>query len=144
MGPDFFAGQHSIRFWWWEVSEFPDRWLDSFDHLDEVWAGRSRGGRALRRLARARGEGHAPVEVAPFEPLARAALDLPEGFLFLFVFDYNSVFRRKNPLAVIEAFERAFDPGEGPSLVLKCIGNDRFPRSTRDSSPQLPGGRTST
>ena len=143
MGPDFFAGQHSIRFWWWEVSEFPDRWLDSFDHLDEVWAGTDHVAAALSAVS--------PVPVVKVTPPSRSrrSSHWPERRSIcprasLFVFDYNSVFRRKNPLAVIEAFERAFDPGEGPSLVLKCIGNDRFPRSTRDSSPRLPGGRTST
>ena len=38
---------------------------------------------------------------------------LPEGFRFLFAFDYFSVFERKNPLAAIEAFTRAFEPGSG-------------------------------
>ncbi len=33
--------------------------------------------------------------------------------MFLFSFDYLSVFERKNPLAVIEAFTRAFAPGRG-------------------------------
>ena len=36
---------------------------------------------------------------------------MPEGFCFLFVFDYRSVFRRKNPLGLVEAFCRAFEPG---------------------------------
>ena len=60
-------------------------------------------------------------------PLPREHFGLPEGFLYLFVFDYNSVFERKNPLAVIDAFSRAFEPGEGPALVLKCIGHERYP-----------------
>ena len=42
-------------------------------------------------------------------------------FLFMFSFDYNSVFERKNPLAVTEAFRRAFPPGAGASLVIKSI-----------------------
>jgi glycosyltransferase involved in cell wall biosynthesis len=39
----------------------------------------------------------------------------------LFTFDFHSVFQRKNPLAVIEAFKSAFRPAEGPHLVLKSI-----------------------
>ena len=46
-------------------------------------------------------------------PADRATLGLPEGFLFLFSFDYESVFERKNPLAIVEAFTRAFEPGVG-------------------------------
>jgi hypothetical protein len=71
-----------------------------------------------------------PVQPTPPEPRTRADLRLPEDkFLFLFSFDYLSVFDRKNPLAVIEAFRRAFEPGVGAALVLKCINHDRDPES---------------
>jgi SAM-dependent methyltransferase len=50
---------------------------------------------------------------------------LPEGFLFLFIYDFMSVLERKNPLALIEAFRRAFAPGEGPVLVLKSINGEK-------------------
>jgi len=46
-------------------------------------------------------------------PRPRDELGLPEGFLFLFSFDHNSVFERKNPLGLIDAFTRAFEPGAG-------------------------------
>ena len=49
----------------------------------------------------------------------------PEGFLFLFSFDFLSVFERKNPLGLVEAFKQAFAPGEGPTLVLKSINGDQ-------------------
>ena len=41
--------------------------------------------------------------------------------MFLFVFDYLSTIQRKNPLGLIEAFRQAFDPGEGPQLVIKTM-----------------------
>jgi hypothetical protein len=51
--------------------------------------------------------------------------------VFLYVFDYDSVFERKNPLAAIEAFARAF-PDEGTArLVLKCLGAERHPDAHR-------------
>jgi hypothetical protein len=46
--------------------------------------------------------------VPEVRPRTRAELGMPEGFLFLFSFDYDSVFRRKNPLAVVAAFRQAF------------------------------------
>ena len=46
----------------------------------------------------------------------RRRLGLPDAFTFLFVFDFLSVFERKNPLGLIEAFTKAFTPGEGPVL----------------------------
>ena len=50
---------------------------------------------------------------------------MPDRFTFLFVYDFMSVCERKNPLALIEAFTRAFARGEGPVLVLKSINGDR-------------------
>ncbi len=41
--------------------------------------------------------------------------------MFLFLFDFLSCLERKNPLGIIEAFVRAFVPGEGPVLVIKSI-----------------------
>ncbi|MDP9192262.1 MAG: glycosyltransferase [Acidobacteriota bacterium] len=59
-----------------------------------------------------------PVVVPEVRSRARAELGMPEGFLFLFCFDYDSVFRRKNPLAVVAAFRQAF--ADRPEVVL-CI-----------------------
>ena len=61
---------------------------------------------------------------------------LPEDFLFLFSFDYLSVFERKNPLAVVEAFARAFDPGDGAMLVIKCINGDTIRSTTNGCWPR--------
>ena len=60
------------------------------------------------------------------EEFDRGDLGLPEGFVFLFVFDYHSVFERKNPLALIEAFEQAFPEDSGASLVLKSINSEHY------------------
>ncbi len=128
MGPDFFSGRHSIGLWWWEVSDFPDRWLGAFRHLDEVWAGSGHVAAALSAVSPVPVvKVTTPVEPPSPEPLPRAQLGLPEGFLFLSAFDYNSGFERKNPLGALTAFERAFEPGEGPSLALKCIGQEHHP-----------------
>ena len=68
-----------------------------------------------------------PVRTAAAAVPSRAALGLPEGFAYLFVFDHNSVFERKNPLAVVEAFDRAHpEPGEA-SLVVKSVNGEHDP-----------------
>ena len=73
-----------------------------------------------------------PVSVTPAAPADRAALGLPEGFVFLFLFDFHSVARRKNPLGLVDAFLRAFpDAGEGAALVLKSINGDQHPDALR-------------
>lgn len=127
LGPEFFAG-HVIAVWWWELELFPDRWRRSFDGLDEIWAFSHFVGDAI--------QARSPVPVVTFPlplatrasaPSSRAELGLPEGFVFLFVFDFASGFVRKNPIGVIEAFSRAFQHGSGASLLIKHVGGDEFP-----------------
>jgi glycosyltransferase involved in cell wall biosynthesis len=63
----------------------------------------------------------------PVEPPEPHRLGVPEGFLFLFVFDYLSTIQRKNPVGLIEAFKSAFRVGEGPQLLLKTINGPLRP-----------------
>jgi hypothetical protein len=67
--------------------------------------------------------------------------DLPaDRFVFLFVFDYFSTVERKNPVGLIEAFQRAFEPDEGPWLMLKTI-NAEFRPEARERLRHAIGGR---
>jgi glycosyltransferase involved in cell wall biosynthesis/SAM-dependent methyltransferase len=132
VGPAFFDGRYTIGLWWWEVSAFPERWLGSFERVDEVWAGSHHVADSLAAVAPVPVvHVTVPVTVPPFAPRSRAELELPEGFLFLFSFDHNSVFARKNPLGLIEAFTRAFEPGQGAALAIKAINGERHPEAHR-------------
>lgn len=141
VGMDFFTGRYSIGVWFWESSVFRREEAVGFRFLDEVWV----ASEYVRRAVAA--EADVPVHVVPLPveaPAAptrtRAELGLPEGFMFLFLFDFVSA-RRKNPLAVVDAFTRAFAPGEGPVLVLKSInGRDRKPRLLNELAAAV-GGR---
>jgi glycosyltransferase involved in cell wall biosynthesis len=130
---EFFRRRHTAGLWFWEVEQFPERWHGSFKYLDEVWAASEFVAEALRTAA------PIPVStirvpVTPVEPadLDREALSMPEGFCFLFVFDLRSVLRRKNPLGTIEAFRRAFEPGEGATLLLKTVGSEQCPEDAAE------------
>ncbi len=120
----------------WELSVLPDPWVEAFDLVDEVWAPTGFiQATLMRRL-------HKPVirmplmlEFTPPAPVPRQAWDLPEdAFLFFFAFDYFSFIERKNPLAVVDAFRRAFrrKPG-GPrvALVLKTLNAEKVPAEKR-------------
>ncbi len=48
-------------------------------------------------------------------------MGLQDGFTFLYMWDYHSIFERKNPLALVEAFCSAFPSRSQASLVLKCM-----------------------
>ena len=128
LGRSFFEGRRTAGLWFWEVSEFPDYWRKSFDEVDEVWVATEHIADALRSLTtKPVRTVRVPLTPGPVGAMSRAELGLPEGFTFLFVFDYRSVFRRKNPLGLVHAFKEAFPAGEGPSLVIKSICGDEFP-----------------
>jgi 2-polyprenyl-3-methyl-5-hydroxy-6-metoxy-1,4-benzoquinol methylase/glycosyltransferase involved in cell wall biosynthesis len=128
LGPRFFSGRRTAGLWFWEVSKFPEMWMRSFDDLDEVWVASEYIAEALRPLtAKPVRTIRVPVTAGPAAEMTRAELGMPEGYCFLFVFDYRSVFRRKNPLGLVQAFRKAFERGEGPSLVLKSVCSDQFP-----------------
>jgi glycosyltransferase involved in cell wall biosynthesis/2-polyprenyl-3-methyl-5-hydroxy-6-metoxy-1,4-benzoquinol methylase len=124
MGPEFREGRYTIGYWFWEVERFPPRQHAAFDAVDEVWAATDFVADAVRR-ASPRPVFTIPVPLAgarqPPPPGARERLGLPDRFLFLFSFDFLSVFERKNPLALVQAFARAFEPGSGPTLLIKTI-----------------------
>jgi glycosyltransferase involved in cell wall biosynthesis len=124
LGDEFFADRYTIGFWAWEVSAFPERYLGAFDLLHEVWVGSRHVRDAVAAIATV------PVLAIP-QPVSLPAgfesappPELPDGFRFLFAFDYLSVFERKNPLATVKAFTRAFAPGSGAVLILKTLNED--------------------
>ncbi len=112
-----------IGLWFWEVDVFPNEYVSAARHLDEIWAASHFSAEIISKACQR------PVEVVPLPictpsrptPLARRHLGLPPGFLFLFSYDFNSGFHRKNPLGLIDAYRKAFSPGEGKRLVLKSI-----------------------
>lgn len=122
LGGDLFRGRCTAGAWAWELEDFPKSWLRAFEFVDEVWMNSEFAARGLRKVATK------PIRVFPLPvctPVASAAgrsgLGLPDGFMFLFVFSYASVFERKNPDGLVRAFTRAFAPGEGPVLVVKSV-----------------------
>jgi glycosyltransferase involved in cell wall biosynthesis len=125
LGDDLHVAGPVAGIWAWEVEHFPE-WMGASETLvDEVWTYSEHSAAAIR------GAVSCPVAVfpppiAPAEPipLSRSELHLPEGYLFLFCFDANSVFERKNPEAVVRAFRAAFPAGSGPQLVVKVVNAD--------------------
>jgi FkbM family methyltransferase len=129
VGPAFFSDRTTVGYWAWEVEQFPPTWPRAFELVDEIWMNSEFAAAALRKATDVPVHALPLTVTAPEVPdLGRADLGLPDGFLFLFSFDFASVFERKNPLAVVRAFTSAFAPGEGPTLVLKSINGERHLR----------------
>ncbi|MDQ6750091.1 MAG: glycosyltransferase [Actinomycetota bacterium] len=111
-------GDRAIAVWGWEVDVIPADWLAGFELIDELWVYSRFVAAILAQVS--------PVPVVPIAPpvvLADGAgtVALPDGFTFLFMFDYLSTIARKNPAGLIEAFTRAFPVHEGAQLVLKTF-----------------------
>lgn len=127
LGETFFEGRYTIGVWAWEVNAVPGSWDRAFGLVDEIWT--------YSRYVQEIFEQVSPIPVVRM-PLPIVApppggdisgLRLADGFTFLFLFDFYSTLARKNPLGLIEAFTRAFAPGEGPHLVLKSHNGDFKP-----------------
>lgn len=141
VGRSLLSDCYLVGLWAWEVADFPD-FAESMELVDEIWALSefSRSAIAARTAKPAR---VIPVPIrdpGPHQPLDRETLSLTEGPYFLFVFDYLSIFERKNPLGLVRAFTRAFDEGEGPLLVIKSINGDHC-RADREHLRALCGER---
>jgi glycosyltransferase involved in cell wall biosynthesis len=127
VGTGMFARRYTFGLWFWETNVFRDGSADVF--VDEIWT----TSEYVRAAVAPRVTVPVHLVPMPFGPPARPTvpreeLGVPPGFVFLFVFDFVSA-ERKNPLGVVEAFRSAFEPGEGPTLVLKSInGRERSPR----------------
>jgi glycosyltransferase involved in cell wall biosynthesis len=146
LGPAFFAGRHNIGLWFWELDAFPAS-EPALGFFDEIWTSSRFVQRAVSEVA--------PVPVlnmrlpvtAPATPRAStiAALELPrDRQIFLFAFDALSIVERKNPLAVVRAFEMAFGRASTDAhLVIKASRLELFPddqAALRDAVASV-GGR---
>jgi glycosyltransferase involved in cell wall biosynthesis len=121
LGGRLASTRHKVGFWAWELETFPERWIPAIDHVDEIWTPSNFCRQAIAEVSAK------PVLRIPhaIEPPGEAShsreeLGIPSsGFTVLFLFDALSVVARKNPLAAIEAFRRAFSEHDDVHLILK-------------------------
>jgi glycosyltransferase involved in cell wall biosynthesis len=129
LGSRFFEHRLALGHWAWELEAFPEEWLQCFEALHEVWVASSFCQDAVSRVS------PVPVirmpysvEVDNLAPVSRDTLDIPEGhFVFLYTYDYYSFAERKNPIAVVRAFQQAFGPDAPVHLVLKATDSRAEP-----------------
>lgn len=129
LGKSTFKDRYNIGFWAWEMPVFPDRWLDSFTCLDEIWV-------PSRYVYEAVAE-KSPVPVITIPHIIdvdmdsaqtydRSSFGVPDNsFVFLSMFDTHSIAQRKNPFGSIVAFQRAFQPDDtNVHLIIKINNAD--------------------
>jgi glycosyltransferase involved in cell wall biosynthesis len=162
-GSGFRAGKYNIAYFAWELPEFPDAWVSSFDYFDEVWCPSDFTSAAiamksplpvltmphaiavsteLESLGR-RTAGESAGGVSPEFARLRDRFALPrDTFLFLTLFDLNSYSARKNPRGAIDAFRQSGLVGQDAALVVKVqnvTGNEADFAALQASVRDLPG-----
>jgi glycosyltransferase involved in cell wall biosynthesis/SAM-dependent methyltransferase len=132
----------TVGWWRWDGEAAPEAVGAGVALLDEIWTHSEFDRAAIAGLV------DVPVRVlnppvrlpASAPARSRRALGLPEGFVFFSSFDYLSGFERKNPVAVVEAFTRAFAADEGPTLLVKGVNAAGHP-AQRDALVRAAAGR---
>lgn len=127
MGKEKWDRHYNIAFWLWELEDFPNDWDGCINTLDEIWTPAEFVSNAIRKRT------NKPVITIPYHVEApidkkydRKYFNIPEDkFLFLMMYDSESMMERKNPVGVLKAFERAFPKeNEKVGLVIKLNGNN--------------------
>lgn len=120
-------GFYNIGYWPWELQNWPINWNHCFSLVDEVWGSSEH---IIRSIQRAGFDGSVLMPMAVSVPLnlpprkiTRSLYGIDDqSTAFIFSFDGNSSFRRKNPTAILQAFLEAFPNKEtNVSLIIKCM-----------------------
>ena len=123
LGMEAFHGRYNIGLWPWELPDWPESCRHAYACVDEVWGISAHVARAHRFAApRPVFPMTLPVALGEVRGQTRRDFGLPEeDYLYGFAFDINSSAARKNPDALIAAFQKAYPIGCGEKvgLVLK-------------------------
>ena len=129
LGSRYLRDRYNVGVWHWELGELPDRWLESFAPLQEIWA----PSRFILTAVAAKSPipvVHMPhgVEIPTMGRTSRGDFDLPtERMLFLLMYDMRSFQARKNPEAAIDSFAKAFPSARDAALVIKIVNGASSP-----------------
>jgi glycosyltransferase involved in cell wall biosynthesis len=126
-GPAF-QSAHNIIYPAWELARYPAPWARILERFDEVWAPSDFIRQAIAPTVD-KPVVHMPlaVELTMSAFLGRRHFGIPENaFVCLFFFDFSSYSERKNPFAMLEAFEKlvALRPEAPLHAVVKYKGGD--------------------
>jgi len=129
-GSKYFQNKFNIGAWAWELPNFPSKWFSNFQYFDEIWTLSSFMADSISKIS--------PVPVIkmtyPLEIDEKKLINnkskfslKKNNFVFLFIFDFYSIFQRKNPISTIDAFKKAFSENDNVTLIIKCINGSQFP-----------------
>jgi glycosyltransferase involved in cell wall biosynthesis len=113
----------------WELSKYPTEWGEQLNKFDEVWVASTFTQRAIQPTVD-KEVMYMPLagEIKLNSFLGRRYFGILESsFVFLFFFDFTSYMERKNPFAVLQAFEDLCKrrPSDDLCLVIKAKGGEK-------------------
>jgi glycosyltransferase involved in cell wall biosynthesis len=116
-----FAAGYNIAYPAWELARYPAEWAQVLERFDEVWAPSAFVQQALAQaVSRPVHRMLLPVDLKLSSFLGRRHFGVPEdAFVVLFFFDLLSFAARKNPAAVLDAFEIV--AARRPDAELVCV-----------------------
>ncbi|MEA3063961.1 MAG: hypothetical protein QOJ27_389 [Sphingomonadales bacterium] len=126
-------GKRIIGYWAWELARIPESWRPAFAEVDEVWTPSRFVADAVRPFT------EKPVRVVP-HPAAqgmvgrarREACGTAGVFAALVMFSFASSFPRKNPVAAVQAFRRAFGDAADRLLIVKVSDAHESPEEMEE------------
>jgi glycosyltransferase involved in cell wall biosynthesis len=121
LGRPAFERAYNIAYPAWELARYPADWARVLDRFDEVWAPSAFVQQALRSaVSRPVHRMPLPVDLRLTSFLGRRHFGIPEdAFVVLFFFDLLSFATRKNPAAVLDAFEQLAE--RRPEADIVCV-----------------------
>jgi glycosyltransferase involved in cell wall biosynthesis len=121
MGLKRYASVFNIGYWAWELERIPAEWERALRYVNAIFCPSEFTSKAIRHYTQK------PVITVPHPVFADAAttgmrekLDVADStFLVASVFSFGSALERKNPHALIDAFQQAFSEDDDACLILK-------------------------
>jgi glycosyltransferase involved in cell wall biosynthesis len=139
LGRKAFEGAYNIIYPAWELARYPEPWAKVVQRFDEVWAPSQFIADAISGAV-SRPVQHMPlaVDLKLSAFLGRRHFGIPEeAFVVLFFFDFSSFAERKNPGAVLEAFELVC--ARRPDAAIHCVIKSRGGGGTDPAQQALEG-----
>ena len=128
LGTDLPMDAYNVIYPMWELSKYPKEWAKELNRFDEIWAPSKFTYESIASAV-TKPVVHMPVagQIHLKSFLGRRYFQIPESsFTFLFFFDFTSYIERKNPFAVLQAFEKlcCLRPSDDLCLVIKLKGGE--------------------
>lgn len=143
LGRDFLRDKRVVAYWAWELPRAPDDWKFGAPFVHEIWAPSRFTADAIQPVAAGR-----LVRVVAHPVAARLgqtrienskAPDAERPFTVLTMFDMGSSLARKNPLAAVAAFRKAFGDDRNTRLLVKVLNGDSFAAGRADLERSIAG-----